>query len=89
MEVQGFFDPDGFGLRLENIYFEPTREAKVARIAELACQIFIDDLDEVLCDPFFPAGCRRMHLAGNAAGPTHDGVVRCSEWGEVMDAVFG
>lgn len=41
-------------LRSEAIHFEPTRKAKVARIAALGCTHFIDDLPETFKEPGFP-----------------------------------
>jgi hypothetical protein len=42
-----------------HVYFEPTRRAKVARIAALGVDAFIDDLVEVFEEPAFPRGVRR------------------------------
>ncbi len=60
METQGFFDPARFGLRRENIFFEPTRAEKINRIARLRCSHFIDDLVEIFFDPAFPDGVERF-----------------------------
>jgi hypothetical protein len=46
--------------RISNIFFEPTREAKLSRIQSLNLWAFIDDLPEVLRDPGFPRGVRRI-----------------------------
>lgn len=88
MEAQGFFAAAGFGLNHADIHFESNREAKILRIVDLACDVFIDDLEEVLCDPAFPPACRRLHLAGDGAEAL-PGLVRCRGWAEVFDAVFG
>jgi hypothetical protein len=42
------------------VFFELTKEAKVTRAADLCCDIFIDDLPEILAMPGFPAGMRRI-----------------------------
>jgi hypothetical protein len=42
------------------VFFELTKEAKVTRAADLRCDIFIDDLPEILAMPGFPAGMRRI-----------------------------
>jgi len=52
-----------------NLYFEDTRADKIARIAELRCTHFIDDLEEVFDDPAFPAGVERMLFATAATVP--------------------
>jgi hypothetical protein len=54
MSARGFFDPDGFGLNLDDIFFERSRAEKIERIAGLRFTHFIDDLPEVLDDPTFP-----------------------------------
>jgi len=58
----GFFDPRGFGLAENDVFFELTKVAKLGRIAACGCTDFIDDLSEVLCDPAFPSGVRRYHF---------------------------
>lgn len=42
------------------VYFELTKEEKVARAAELGCDMFIDDLPEILSLPGFPKGMRKI-----------------------------
>jgi hypothetical protein len=37
-----------------DVFFELTKEAKVARIAALGCEAFIDDLPEIFAAPDFP-----------------------------------
>lgn len=63
MTDRGFFD--GFGVAPEDVYFEETREAKVARIATLGLDHFIDDLRDVLDHPAFPPGPRRHWFTGD------------------------
>lgn len=67
LESKGFFAPEGFGFRPEDVCYALTREEKIAKIAELRCDIFIDDLPEVLLHPMFPAQVRRI-LFGEAKG---------------------
>ena len=43
-----------------NVFFELTRKAKVARIAALGCEAFIDDLPEIFASPDFPDVTRRI-----------------------------
>ena len=42
------------------VFFELTKEAKVARAATLGCDMFVDDLPEILTMPGFPEGMRRV-----------------------------
>ena len=62
LRLRGFFEAG-----VAAVYFEPTRELKVRRVAELGCEIFVDDLAEVFLDPGFPSGTRCwLHFAGEA-----------------------
>jgi hypothetical protein len=54
-------------------FFEITKEAKISRISELNCDIFIDDLPEILAMPGFPEKIQkilfdsdRMHLSNHS-----------------------
>ena len=59
MTSQKFFDPDGLGFSRDQVFFESTRDEKIARIEALGCTHFIDDLEEVFLEPGFPAGVRK------------------------------
>ena len=50
------------GVPEEHLYFESTRAEKIARIIQLRCTHFIDDLEEVFNDPAFPDKCRTHAL---------------------------
>ena len=56
----GFHDEAGIGLPVDCVFFEETKDGKLARIAALGCTTFIDDLPELLADPRFPSGVRRI-----------------------------
>lgn len=60
MEAHGFFRPAGFNLSRDDVYFEASREQKLARIAERQCTHFVEDLPEVLQDPAFPSGVIKL-----------------------------
>jgi hypothetical protein len=87
MTSQGFFADSGYGLLRENVFFEATRGEKLARIAALQCDVFIDDLVEVLSEPTFPAGVRRILFAQRRNGDDKE-LVHCSTWEEIYEAVF-
>jgi hypothetical protein len=44
----------------ENVFFELTKDEKVARARTLACEVFIDDLPEILALAGFPDGMRKI-----------------------------
>jgi hypothetical protein len=58
MAVHGFFN--GLGLRKTQVYFEPTRAQKIARLKSLGCTHFIDDLQEVFLEKIFPKGVEKI-----------------------------
>ena len=60
LAAQDFHDPGGIGLPRDRVYFELTKEAKLARIASNGCTHFIDDLPEFLGDEGFPAAVQRL-----------------------------
>lgn len=47
-------------LRREHTFFELTKTDKIARIAECRCDVFIDDLPEILRAPTFPPHTARL-----------------------------
>lgn len=47
-------------LSAENIFFELTKQEKLARIATCACDAFVDDLPEILLAEGFPAATARL-----------------------------
>ena len=53
----------------ERVYFEDTREEKIARITALRCTHFIDDLEEVFNDPAFPVDTDRLLLTTSTTVP--------------------
>ena len=57
---QGFFDADGIGLARDAVYFELTKQEKIARIGALDCTHFIDDLPELLSEPGWSADIKRV-----------------------------
>jgi len=44
----------------KNVYFELSKEAKLNRISQISCDIFIDDLPEILLAPTFPLTTKRI-----------------------------
>ena len=85
MKARKFFADDGYGI--SNVFFEATRAEKLSRIGALACDWFIDDLEEVFSDPAFPPGVRRI-LFAPAADAAASGIV-CSTWKRIEERVFG
>lgn len=87
LEQHQFFSPAGFSIDPGDLHFRETRSEKIATIAAIGFQAFIDDLPEVLADPGFPANTERFWLAGGKPADTADGLVPYRDWAEILDAV--
>ena len=57
---QGIWDPSNSGSLVQGVYFELTKLEKLQRIEQLGCDVFVDDLIELLMEPDFPTGVRRV-----------------------------
>lgn len=88
MAANAFFEPAGLGLKPDDVFFEGTREAKVARIASLGCTHFIDDLEEVFCEPTFPDGTERFLFSRQLSAPD-DRIHVVNDWSVLCDYFFG
>lgn len=89
MRAHHFFDDECFGLRPDHVHFNDTRDAKLARIAELDCACFIDDLEEVFAEPGFPATVDRLLFDPAGNGTPCAAVKRFRHWDEIREYVFG
>jgi len=80
-----FFGPT-FELDTSHVFFADTRSDKVAKIAELKLDVFIDDLREVLEEPLFPE--INKILFANSADSFTKGAI-CRSWYEIEEHVLG
>jgi len=80
---------EGPGVRQDRIFFEDTRDDKIARISELGCTHFIDDLVEVLDHPNFPQNVERVHFAPEEVMPTGLSYPSFGSWTGITLAFFG
>ena len=81
---QGFLSPEGAGLRPDQIFFELTKAAKLARIAACACTHFIDDLPEILNDAAFPPDTAQLLFAPSARATRPAGSNVYADWTELQ-----
>lgn len=86
MAAQGLFD-DVHAIPQDNVHFGSTRAEKLGRIAALSLTHFIDDLEEVLTDPGFPANVKRI-LFADAEQPATAPYIVCSTWRDIEQQVF-
>jgi hypothetical protein len=87
MSEHGFFESGGFGIRKDDVHFLPTRAEKLVRISELECDVFVDDLREVLDDPAFPGSVKRV-LFSEKEERTDLPYAVCADWPSIEEALF-
>lgn len=83
---QGFHDSDGLGWSQEQVFFELTKEAKVARILALGCTHYVDDLPEIL--EMIPDSVDRILFSPLATAQPRPGWKQMSSWLE-LPALIG
>lgn len=88
MRQRKFFQTDGYAISEDNVFFESTRDDKIARIAQLGLSHFIDDLEEVFSDPSFPDGIARILFAPGWAGADGSSFRVARSWRDVHETVF-
>jgi FMN phosphatase YigB (HAD superfamily) len=55
-----FYEFDTTGLAPDQVFLEEALAGKLGRIGALRCTAFVDDLPELLADPAFPTGVRKV-----------------------------
>jgi len=63
LEQRGFFAPDGLGWSRNQVFFEDSKQAKVARIEAQRCTHYVDDLPEIL--EMLPSSIKGIHYDPN------------------------
>ncbi len=90
MEQRTFFRPmsaGGLGFAKSEVFFEARRELKVARINKLGCDVFVDDLPEVLGHPELAPQLRRI-LFQNVPGCV-EGCEMAGPWPNITRHLLG
>jgi hypothetical protein len=75
-------------IKNESVFFYETREQKIAAVSALGCEIFLDDLPEVLRDDHFGSGCQGI-LFDPEGLHTHSGYLRIVRWSELPGLISG
>ena len=83
----GFFDPARIGMTSQQVYFGPTKEEKLDRIARIGCTHFIDDLPEFLAEPDFPTCVERILFDPNNNYPLEHHFNRVTSWMEIEEII--
>lgn len=76
----------------EHVFFEVTMDDKIARIASQGCDVFVDDLPELLTRSGFPSTTRRILFdpKGNHSAHTSDHDLEIHRhWLSIGEAVLG
>lgn len=90
MRGKGFFDPTKYAIPEKHLFFEATQQEKVARIASLQCDVFIDDLVELFSAPSFPRTTKKILFSSTeTCEPIAQVDYVCARWSEVEAVVFG
>jgi hypothetical protein len=88
MAAHRFFEPDGLGLHRGDVYFESTRDDKIARIAAIGCSHFIDDLEEVFLEPSFPPHVHKILYAPDLSLVATGSALVMPTWRALCDYFF-
>ena len=84
----GWIEVQGLSRKVDGIFFETTKEAKLERIAEQRVNAFVDDLPEILDHAAFPVGVRKLLFD---PGSIHSGTshFRIRGWSEACEVLQG
>ena len=83
-----FFDSERFALAVEDVHFETTRAEKIDRISETGCSHFVDDLEDVFRDPYFPGEVDAYLYAGAGDEVPKGPFTVCRDWQEIANAIL-
>lgn len=75
-------DASGPLVRPDRIYFEITKEAKVKRINDIRCSVYVDDLPEILLATGFPESASRILFDPDGHHADQD-IFRAKHWSDV------
>jgi phosphoglycolate phosphatase-like HAD superfamily hydrolase len=89
LTAHGFYETAVTGLSPALVNLALTKQAKIDRIAELGCDVFVDDLPEFLAEPSFPTKPRKILFDPAGICPDDASYSRVSSWAGVTAAVFG
>jgi hypothetical protein len=85
----GFNDPARIGLPADRIIFHEKKEEKIARIGEVGCTHFVDDLPEILAAIEPGWNVERLLFDPNGQHADYPGALRVDSWPAVEEYFFG
>lgn len=87
LEARGLIGEHAFAG--DGVFFELTKESKVARAAALGVDVFVDDLPEILAMVGFPAGTRTILFDPDAHHSRATEFERHESWPAIRSALLG
>lgn len=78
-------DGENYLIAPENINFRETKSEKVDRVAELKCDVFVDDLPEILNAPNFPQTAQAILFDPENHHTAADTMAKVSSWQELQN----
>jgi len=88
LEAHGFYRTGDTGLSPDDVFLELTLAAKLSRVGLLGCDVFVDDLPELLAESTFPAGVRKVLFDPANAHPDHPDCIRVGSWESCGEALL-
>ncbi len=86
---RSFIEKNNFGVDDKNIYFETTKEDKIARIKSCRCTHFIDDLPEILTHKNFPNTVKRILFDPSETSTKEHRCACMKSWDNISAYFFG
>lgn len=83
MDKSSFFEPSILDFNRSDVFFESTKEEKIARIISLECTHFVDDLIEIFQHPHFPNGVKKILYSPLRENITSDNIFTFQNWKEI------
>ena len=78
---------NGLKLPSDNVFFETTLEAKLRRIADTNCSVFLDDLPEFLSESDFPTGTAPVLFDPGDTSESRTDFARVASWNDFLELV--
>lgn len=88
LESKFSLSDSGFGFTKQNVYFECTRNKKLARIQSLRCSHFIDDLEETFLSRSFPDGVSKLLYSTHGTAYGSDDLSFIGDWPLITKYLF-
>jgi len=86
LENHNFFAHNGLNWNRSQVFFEESKQAKIARIQELECTHYIDDLPEIL--EMLPRNIQAILFDPNN-NYNHEQAIHLTEWKALPDILLG